>query len=392
MIDQSISRLVFGLFMATSLASASAQAADAGVHGDRIVFGQPAALEGPAAALGIGMRHGLLAAFGEANATGGVHGRSLELISADDGYEPEKSVIAMRKLIEQDKVFAIVGPVGTPTTSATVPIAEETGVPFIGPFTGAGFLRDPKLRMVVNVRASYNQETEAWVERLTTDLKIRKIAILYQDDSFGQAGLSGVRAAMERRGLSLVAEGNYPRNTMAVKTALLTIRKAEPEAVVMVGAYAPCAEFIKLARSLKMNPVFVNISFVGSNALAATLGAAGAGVIVSQVVPLPEDTSIPVVGRYQKALAQAVPDAKPGFGSLEGYLVGRLVVEALGRIDGEPTRTKLLEAITGSGPYDLGGVSLSYGPGDNQGSDRVFFTVIQSDGAFRAIETLSRGN
>ena len=376
--------------MSIALLAGAAQAGDPGVGADRILFGQAAALEGPAAALGTGMRLGLQAAFAEANADGGVKGRKLELLSADDGYEPEKAVAVTKKLIEQDQVFALVGPVGTPTSSATQPIAEAAGVPFIGPFTGAGFLRDPKRTTAVNIRASYDQETEAWVERLTKDLGISKIAILYQDDSFGQAGLAGVQKAMDKRGMKLAAQGSYPRNTTAVKSALLEIRKAEPEAVVMVGAYGPCAEFIKLARQLKMDPVFVNISFVGSNALAEALGKDGAGVVVSQVVPLPEDASVPVVKAYQQALAKTAPEAKPGFVSLEGYLVGRLVVEALRKVPGEPTRAALLEAIARTGTFDLGGVTLTYGPGDNQGSDQVFFTVIGPDGRFQAVEKLSR--
>ena len=199
-------------------------------------------------------------------------------------------------------MFAVVGEVGTPTSNAAQPITTEAGVPFIGPFTGAAFLRHPSLRNVINVRGSYDQETEAWIEHLTTDLGASRIAILYQDDTFGRAGLSGVSKPMEKRGMKLVAEGTFERNTTAVKMALLTIRKAGPEAVVMVGAYKPCAEFIKLARRLKLDAVFVNISFVGANALAKELGEDGKGVVVTQVVPFPGDTSIPLVARYQKAL------------------------------------------------------------------------------------------
>ncbi len=262
--------------------------ADPGVAADKIVFGQAAALEGPAAALGTGMRDGILAAFAETNKAGGVHGRKLELISADDGYEPNKSIEATKKLIEADKVFALIGSVGTPTSSATQPIATEAGIPFIAPFTGAEFLRAPFKANVVNVRASYFQETEAMVERLTKDRNISKIAILYQDDGFGRAGLAGVQKALEKRNMKLVAEGTFERNTVAVKGALLNIRKGEPEAVIMVGPYKPCAEFIKLARSVKLDAVFVNISFVGSNALAKELGNAGGGVVITQVVPFPE--------------------------------------------------------------------------------------------------------
>jgi branched-chain amino acid transport system substrate-binding protein len=174
-----------------------------------------------------------------------------------------------------------------------------------------------------------------------------------------------------------------------VKSALLDIMKAEPEAVVTVAPYKPVAEFIKLAHQVKMDALFVAISFVGSNSLAQELGPEGAGVIISQVVPSPWDASLPVVASYQSALAADDANAKPGFVSLEGYLVGRLVVEALKRVDGEPTREKLLNAIAAA-PFDLGGVTLSYGPAKNQGSDQVFFTILQADGTFKPVIRLIR--
>ena len=363
--------------------------ADPGVAADKIVFGQAAALEGPAAALGIGMRDGILAAFAETNKAGGVHGRKLELISADDGYEPNKSIEATKKLIEADKIFALIGSVGTPTSSATQPIATEAGIPFIAPFTGAEFLRAPFKPNVVNVRASYFQETEAMVERLTKDRNISKIAILYQDDGFGRAGLAGVQKALEKRNMKLVAEGTFERNTVAVKGALLNIRKGEPEAVIMVGPYKPCAEFIKLARSVKLDAVFVNISFVGSNALAKELGNAGGGVVITQVVPFPEDKSVPLVASYHQALKTANPNAEPGFVSLEGYMAGRLVVAALEKVSGEPSRKALLDTIM-NGSFDLGGITLKYGADDNQGMDEVFLTVIQPDGTFKPITALNQ--
>jgi ABC-type branched-subunit amino acid transport system substrate-binding protein len=375
-------------FGAISLMEVAAHA-EPGVFDDRIVFGQSAAFDGPAAALGLGMRDGILAAFNEANGAGGVNGRRLELVSYDDGYEPEKAIANTKRLIENG-VFALVGEVGTPTSNAVQPIATEAGVPFIGPFTGAAFLRDPSLGNVINIRSSYDQETEAWIKHLTTDIGVSRIAILYQDDTFGRAGYSGVRKAMEKRGMKLVAEGTYERNTTAVKMALLAIRKADPEAVVMVGAYKPCAEFIKLGRRLKLNSVFVNISFVGANALAKELGEDGKGVVVTQVVPFPWDTSLPLVAQYQKALKATNPDAKIGFVSLEGYMVGRLVIEALGKVKGPVTRAGLLSTIKEVGTFDLGGITLSYGPNDNQGMDQVFLTVIQADGSFKPVDRLER--
>jgi len=361
--------------------------AEDGVFKDKILFGQVAALNGPAQALGQGMREGLLAAFEEANRAGGVNGRKLELKSIDDSYEPEKTIEATHKAIKEDKVFALVGAVGTPTSKAGQPIATTAKVPFIGPFTGVEFLRNPYNRYIVNIRSSYFQETEAWIEHLTTDLGITKIAILYQDDAFGLAGLAGVKKAMAKRNMSLVAEGTFKRNTTAIKSALLEIMKGQPEAVVTVGPYKPIAEFIKLARQLKVDATFVAISFVGSDSLAQELGNQGAGVVVSQVVPFPRDKSLPVVTSYQAALTAVNPNAKPGFVSLEGYLVGQLVVEALKRVQGDLTREAFLDAID-SAPFDLGGVRLSFSATQNQGSNQVYFTVLQADGSFRPVTRL----
>jgi branched-chain amino acid transport system substrate-binding protein len=368
---------------AIALASLSPATAEDGVTADSITFGQAAVLEGPASALGQGMRTGIQAAFDEINARGGVHGRKLKLISRDDGYEPERAIAETKKLIEDDKVFALIGPVGTPTSAAAQPIATAAHVPFIGAFTGAGFLRNPKLENVINVRASYGAETEAWIKHLTEDLKIKKIAIFYQDDAFGRAGLDGVKAAMSKRGLELAEEATYERNTVAVKTALLTLRRAAPDAVVMVGAYKPCAELIKLAHKLEFNPVFVNISFVGASALAKELGPDGKGVVVSQVVPFPWDTSLKVVADYQAAIKSA-----PDFVSLEGYLVGRLAIAALEKLSGEPTREGLLKVIKDTGKFDVGGLAMTFGPTKNEGLDQVFLTVIQPDGTFKAVEKL----
>ncbi|MGV3633533.1 MAG: ABC transporter substrate-binding protein [Pseudorhodoplanes sp.] len=364
--------------------------AENGVTPDTILFGQAAVLQGPASALGLGMKEGMLAAFDEANRKGGVHGRKIKLISVDDGYEPSKAIAATRKLIEDDKVFALLGPVGTPTAVAAQPIAGAAKVPFIGAFTGASFLRNPKLDNVINVRASYDAETEAWVRHLTEDLNIKKIAIFYQDDAFGRAGLSGFAKAMKKRDLQIFAEGTYERNTTAIKTALLALRRAAPEAVVMVGAYQPSAEFIKLARQIEFNPVFVNISFVGASALAKALGDQGSGVIVSQVVPFPWDASTAVVADYQAAIKARDPKADPEFVSLEGYLVGRLAIAALDRAGPEPTRAGLLKAIKEGGAFDIGGLQMAYGPDDNEGLDKVFMTVIQPDGSFKAVDRLIR--
>jgi ABC-type branched-subunit amino acid transport system substrate-binding protein len=376
--------------MIAGIASGAPVRAEDGVSADKIVFGQAAALDGPTAALGQGMKAGINAAFAEANKAGGVKGRKLELKSVDDGYEPTKSIEAVNKLLGEDKVFAIAGAVGTPTSVATQPLADKAGAPFIGAFTGTEALRAPYKASVVNIRASYFQETETMVEHLTKDLGAGKIAIMYQDDAYGQAGLAGVRKALEKRSMTLAAEGTYERNTTAVKGALLAIKKADPDAVIMIAAYKPAAEFIKLAKQIKLKATFVNISFVGSDALAKELGAAGAGTVITQVVPFPKDASIPVVARYEEALKASAPSEQPGFVSLEGYLVGRAIVAALEKVNGEPTRKGFIEAVQKSGGFDLGGFKLSYSDSSNRGSDQVYLTVIQSDGSFKAVTSLEK--
>jgi ABC-type branched-subunit amino acid transport system substrate-binding protein len=251
-------------------------------------------------------------------------------------------------------------------------------------------LRAPYKPLVVNVRASYFEETEAMVEHLTKDLGATKIAIMYQDDAFGQAGLAGVKRALEKRNMTLAAEGTFERNTVAVKGALLTIKKAEPDAVIMIAPYKPAAEFIKLAKMIKLNATLVNISFVGSNALASELAGQGAGTVVTQVVPFPQDAAIPVIAQYQAALKASAPNETPGFVSLEGYLVGRTIAAILAKISGEPTRKGFVAAVQQSGGFDLGGFKLKYGPDSNRGSDAVFLTVIQSDGSFKPVMQLEK--
>jgi ABC-type branched-subunit amino acid transport system substrate-binding protein len=310
-------QLGIAVLVLSSLAGGAVLAED-GVADTSIVFGQVAALTGPAQDLGQGMRQGIVAAFAAANRDNGVFGRTLKLVSRDDGYEPEKTVEETKAILNEDKVFALVGAVGTPTSKAGQPIARDAKVPFIGPFTGAEFLRNPYNRYVVNVRASYFEETEAWIDHLTKDLGISKIAILYQDDAFGLAGLDGVQQAMARRNMTLVASGSFRRNTTAVKSALLDIMKAQPEAVVTVAPYKPVAGFIKLAHQVQMNAVFVAISFVGSDSLAQELGKEGAGVIVSQVVPSPWDESLPVVASYHQAITAVVQMPSPASSAWKG--------------------------------------------------------------------------
>ena len=359
-----------------------------GIFEDHVLFGQSAAFSGPAQELGKNMRRGIEAAFAEVNRNGGIGGRRLELVSLDDAYEPEAAVTNTQRLISEEGVFALIGAVGTPTSRSATPVAAAAGTPYVAPFTGAAFLRDPQWRNIVNLRASYNQETEEIVARLIADRGAERIAVMFQDDSFGRAGYRGVLEALDRRDMEPVAIGLYPRNTTAVRTALLDLQLGEPDAVVLVGAYEPVAALIAWARHLGKDWAFVTISFVGSNALAEELGPVGAGVFVTQVVPFPTDDSLPLVASYLQALAAYDSAAAPGFVSLEGYLAGRMAIAGLQRCGSDLTRSCFLDSLLRDGEIDIDGFRLRYGDGDNQGSDDVFLTVIGDDGQYRPTATM----
>ncbi len=380
-------RIVLAIVL-LAIGSLAARGDEVGVRPDAILFGQAAALEGPSSALGQRMRQGIVAAFNEVNARGGVHGRRLELISRDDGYDPDRSVAQTLRLIDDDKVFALIGAVGTPTAAATIPITSARGIPFIGPFSGAEFLRDLELANVVNIRASYGAEAEDWIKHLTEDRHFTRIGIFYQDDAFGRDGLAGVKRALARRGLELAAEGTFERNTRAVGSAWHMLKRAEPEAIVMVGTYGPCAEFIKLAHRSGFYPTFVNISFVGANALANELGPDGDGVIVSQVVPFPWDNSLKLVADYQAAQKAIDPTLTPDFVSLEGYISGRLAAAALEKVGPNPTRAGLMRTINEVGRFEISGSVINVGMGVIDAPPKVYLTVIQKDGTFRAVDHL----
>ena len=370
---------------------AQTAATSPGITDDQILFGQSAVFSGPSQDLGREMRLGIKAAFHEANRAGGVHGRELALKTLDDSYETDYAFHTTKWLIEKAQVFALIGEVGTPTSRVASPVAHDAGVPFLAPFTGAEFLRDPALDNVVNLRASYYQETEEMIARLTEDLGVTRVGVFYQDDSFGTNGLEGVRRALERRGLEPVGSWRYQRNSGAVRQAVSGIVAANPEAVVMIGAQDPVATAIELARR-DIDPVFMTVSFVGGAALARALGEDGHGVYITQVVPFPRDAGIPVVARYQAALSAYDPQAEPGFVSLEGYLAGRLAIYGLETCGREISRECFIESLHTSEVIDLGGFRLKYGPGDNQGSDEVFLTVISEDGEYRQVEMLGAAN
>ncbi|OGQ96958.1 MAG: ligand-binding receptor [Deltaproteobacteria bacterium RIFOXYD12_FULL_57_12] len=352
---------------------------------EALALGMSTALTGPAADLGINMRDGVLAALDEANRGQGIKGRQLCLAALDDGYEPAQTVPNMLTLINAQQVLALIGNVGTPTAVAALPIALRANTPFYGAFTGAGILRkSPPDRYVINYRASYGEETAAMVDALIEHggLRPEEIAFFTQRDAFGDAGFVGGLTALKQHGLrqeNKIAHGRYERNTLAVENGLADIMLAEtvPRAVIMVGTYAPCAEFIQLAKKYGLDALFLNVSFVGAAPLAKGLGDQGDGVIITQVVPHFE-ADLPIVRDFRKALETWNQDITPSFGALEGYIATRILLLALHRIDDAITRESIIDALEGLGEFDVGlQAPLLLSKEEHQASHQVWPTVIR---------------
>lgn len=374
-----LQRLITFTALATAILAVPAHAEN-GVFTDRIVIGQSAALAGPAGQLGTEMRRGALAYFDHINAKGGVNGRKIELVSYDDGYEPTRTIPNTKKLIEQDKVFSLFGYVGTPTSNAALPIFTEAQVPFFGAFTGAESLRNPHNRYIFNIRASYFDETEKIVEHLLST-GAEKIAVFYQNDAYGKAGLAGVERAMTKRNKKVLALGTVERNTIDVAQAVKAIVPAAPDAVVMISAYRSCAEFVRQAKGAGSAAQFFNVSFVGSDALARDLGDEGVGVAISQVVPFPWSPTVPVVKEYQQLMARAGV-REFSFVSLEGFIAAKVFVEALRQTGKDVTREKFIATLQRMNDLDVGGFFVSFGPGNHNGSRFVDLTIIARGGKF----------
>ncbi len=367
------------LFAAALALSCSARAEN-GVTADKIVLGQAAVFSGPAAQLGIQMRNGIKAYLDYVNDKGGVYGRKIQLATEDDHYEASAAQAASRKLIEDDKVFALIGYVGTPTGVEHLKVIEPAKVPLVGMFTGAEALRVPLNRYVFHVRASYYDETEKIVEQVVSTGG-RNISVFMQDDAYGEAGRKGTEIALTKRGMKIYSLGKFERNTVKVEEAVKTINASQPDAVVMIGAYAACAAFIKQMRKAGSGATFYNVSFVGSKALADALGPEGSGVAISQVVPYPWGTELPVVKEYQVASKKAgLTDYN--YSAIEGFLTAKVMVEGLRRAGKNLTREGLVNALESMQDVDLGGFYVGYSPKVHTGSKFVDLTIIGRNGNF----------
>ena len=371
MFTPSISRLVGAAF---ALMLPVAAMSEDGISDTEIKLGMVNVQTGPAAGLGKGMRSGAEAYFKELNAKGGIHGRQIKLAVADDGYEPNRAVDETLKMIEGEKVFALFGYVGTPTANAVIPIVKELDVPLVGLFTGAMTLRQPVTRQIFNVRASYDNEAETLVAYFVAK-GAKSVAVFYQDDGFGLAVLSATEKALKKRSMAVAARSTFQRNTVAVKAGLAAMLDAKPDAIVMVGPYTPLAAFIKEARMVGLKSQLATVSFVGTDNLVAQVGKDGDGVLISQVVPFPQDNDLAVTRECREAVTKHSGEPL-GFVNFEGCLTARVMAAAILKAGKSISRASLIEALQSMTGADVGGMPVSFTAENHQAFDQVFLTQI----------------
>lgn len=350
-----------------------------GVTDNEIVIGSCSALDGPARQLGLQMVMGATAYFDMVNEQGGINGRKLRLVAYDDGYNPDRAPQCFARL-QKDRIFAGAFFVGTPTAARYLPLAEEHRLPIVGLFTGAQFLYQPFHHYVLNVRASYFDETREQVDNLVA-IGIKRIAVIYPNDAFGAAVLEGVKTAMKTHHLTPDATAVYARNTTEVTAAMQTVRGANPDAVIVVGPYAPVAAVVRQAREERWSPLFLTVSFVGTDDFIHEAGTYAEGTIITQVVPPYSSADLPTVALYRRAMAKYFADSKPGFVSLEGFVDATVLVEGLKRAGKDLTREKLVRALESIHNFDTGlgpNLMLSFSASNHKGFHNVYSTVVKN--------------
>ena len=350
-----------------------------GVTDREILIGSCSALEGPSHFLGTETVTGAKAYFDMVNEDGGVEGRKLRLISYDDSYDPAKTEACFNRLMEQ-KVFALGFFVGTPTAVKYLPLAESNKIPLVGLFTGAQTLYAPLRHWVVNVRASYFDETRTQMDGLWGALGYKKIGVIYPEDPFGATVLDGVKTALKAHGGEPVAVASYPRQTSEVGGAIDLVRAANPEAVVVVGPANTVAPILKQCHAKGWKPLFLTVSFVGTDDLIRAAGPDAEGLVVTQVVPPYYLTEYKTVALYRRTLAKYYPSAQPNFVSLEGFVDALVLAEGLKKAGKELTREGLIRGIESIHDADIGlgsQLKLDYSAKDHKGFEGVIPTVVR---------------
>lgn len=365
-----------------ALALGSALALPARARAPDLVIGQVAPLSGVLASTGAQMVLGGRIYFEHVNAKGGVHGRPIRQVVLDDGYKVDETVRLTRELLARPDLLALYGFAGTANIGKLLAdgVLEQGGAALVAPYTGGENLRTPFNPWIFHLRAGYADETEHMVQQLTT-LGMRRVAVMYQDDGFGQAGLEGVRSALTRRQLQLSAAAGYERNTDKVEEAVRRIKASDAQAVIMISVNKPTAAFVKRYRELGGGAQLYNISVVDPAEIVKLAGLANAhGLGISQVVPFPYTPKLAAVREYQELLQRYAPEHQVNYTSFEEFLGAKVLVEGLRRAGPNPTRAKVLEALESISAFDLGGITVNYSPRNRVGSRYVEVTVIGSSG------------
>ncbi|PPQ39822.1 amino acid/amide ABC transporter substrate-binding protein, HAAT family [Rhodoblastus acidophilus] len=367
-------------------------------------FGMIVPLSGANKEFGSELKLGAETAFDVANEAGGVNGRPLRIVAADDGYDPRRTPDIAKALVDKDKVFGFLCNFGSATSESILPYVLERKLIFFGAFSGAGLLRQqPPDRYVFNFRASYAEETEAAARYL---VKVRRIdpsdiAVFAQDDAFGEAGFAGAEKAMRAMGSpEPLLHLRYERNTIDVGAAIDEIRKRQKakgkgnaghiRAVIMVATYRAAAKFVEKAREAFPDVILTNVSAVGSNTFADELKLLGAryikGVVVTQVVPDPDGHSS-IALEYKAALARYFPLEHADYVSFEAYISAKVLIDGLKKAGAAPDSDKVVAGLESIRGLDLGlGPTVNYSASEHQAVHKVWGTQLDDSGRFRPID------
>lgn len=370
---------VRALLVATLLVSASAVHSQEGVTRTSILLGQSGEYSGQ----GVARENidGAKVFFAAINRRGGIHGRTIELKTYDDGRDVKRVIANTERLITQDKVFALFGYRSTPSVEAVIPVLAREKVPMVAPFSGAQSIRSPHNSMVFHMRASYHQEAVRLIQQLTTQ-GVKKIAVMHQDDTFGKDALVGFEEALSQAKVRALATAKYDRKDMDVRSAVLTIGEVKPDAVAMACSPKACIDFIKQMRSRGLRSQFLTLSNVNSDEFAKSLGPDGRGVVVTQVIPYPWSPTVPLAREFRQALKDTGMQVPASYSSFEGFIAAKLVASALRAAGPELNRAKFIGALEAMNDVDLGGLRIGFSPTDHEGSNYVDLSLISREGKY----------
>lgn len=377
--------LITGIFIMT--ATAGSVSAEPGITKDQILIGQSCDLSGTFKELGKEAKNGATAYFSHINASGGVKGRKIKLVTLDDSYDVSKCVANTDKLLNQENVFLLFGYLGAPTIHAVLETVKKNNVPFFAPLTGAEFLRNPMTREVFNIRASYIKEIETIIEALLMK-NIKRISVFYMEADYGTSGLAAVEAELKMRGMNIHSKASYPPDSKDIRPAVASLSASEPEAVIIIAANSASAAFIEEMRARKSKPMMINLSPVGGDLLAKNLKNRGVGVVVTQVMPFPFDKRVPVVAEYHRISEAFTPEAEISYSGLEGFIAAKTLCSILSKMQAF-TRREFIETAELTYEY-VGGYKINYTPANHFGSVMVQLTQIAPGGFLGNVENLNQ--